>query len=161
MIFLNINKVKINTRQTKRKGNDPNLEILKTPTKKPKTMKDEEIITLLKDISKRMNEFSDQAIKTEQNMTTLSSNFTSFKESLEVSNKKVEDKFDAIENELGKIQDTVTNIAIKVTEEVKNSIVPFIQDEIAPKIKAEVKNEVLKAVDATWKLQLAEKKSGK
>ena len=60
--------------------------------------------------------------------------------------------FEGLEIEVSKIQDTVENSAAKITEEVKSTIVPFIQDEIAPKMKSEIKSEVLKAVDASWKL---------
>ena len=154
---------KITTRQTKRKGKDQ-LEncLLKTPTKKPKTMKEEELRAFLTGISSKMDQFTaqlsshtEQSAKTEQKLATLTDTFANFKETLENSNKSLEKKIEGLEVEFSKIQDTVENSAAKITEEVKSTIVPFIQDEIAPKMKSEIKSEVLKAVDASWKLQLA------
>ena len=69
----------------------------------------------------------------------------------------MEEKIAGMESELGKVQETVANSATKITEDVKSSMVPFIKNEIAPQIKSEMKTEVLKTVDASWKMQLAEK----
>ena len=125
-------------------------------------MKEEELRALLTGITSRMDQFAtqlasntEQSAKTEQKLETFTNNFATFKETLENSNKNVEKKIEGLEIEIGKIQDTVENSAAKITEEVKSTIVPFIQDEIAPKMKSEIKTEVLRAVDASWKLQLA------
>ena len=91
------------------------------------------------------------------NMTDLSNTFATFQESLKNSNKVMEDKMNNLENEFSKLQETVENSAGKAADEVKNTIVPMIQDEVVPQVKNEVKAEVLKSVEGTWKAQLAEK----
>ena len=156
-------KIKIKTRQAKRKVKDQ-LEHSPTtpPTKKPKTMKEEELRAFLTNITNKMDQFkaqldthTEQASKTEQKLETLTDSFQTFKDTLENTNKKMEEKIGGLEKEIGKIQDTVENSTNKVTEDVKAAIIPIIKDEIAPQIKSEVKSDVLKAVDASWKLQLA------
>ena len=84
-------KIKINTRQSKKKAiNDPEqINILKTPTKKPKTMKEEELRAFLTGITQKMDQFSvqlasntEQSAKTEQNLATLTNSFANLKKKL-------------------------------------------------------------------------------
>ena len=69
----------------------------------------------------------------------------------------IEEKFNGLESEFIKLQDTVENSVSRAADDVKKVIVPMIENEVVPKVKSEVKTEILRAVDGTWKAQLVEK----
>ena len=158
-------KEKINTRERKSKRKVEETEFVPpmSPPKKQKMMKEEELRTFLTGITNRMDDFSKQlashsvqSSKHEENLTNLSNSFTTFKESFHNSNRNLEEKMSGLENEMGNLKDTVENSVTRTIEEVKNAIVPFIQDEIVPTLTAKITSDILKKVDAPWKLQLAE-----
>ena len=148
----------------------PNSEILESP-KKPKIMTPDQMQTMFSGLqasisslnskidgfSKKLDMQDERQSTLNTNMTDLSNTFSAFKETLQNSNKAMEEKMGNLENEFGKLQDTVENSITKASEEVKNTVVPLIHNEIVPEVKKEVKAEVIKAVDGTWKVQLAEK----
>ena len=91
------------------------------------------------------------------NVTALNDTFANFKDAMETNNKVLEGKMKDMEGEFVKLHDKVENSVSKATEEVKAAIVPIIHNEVAPKLKVEIKDDILKAVDGTWKAQLADK----
>ena len=92
-----------------------------------------------------------------KNVNTLNETFTSFKETIENNNKAMEQRMNLMEGEFTKLHDKVENCVSKASDEVRAAVTPRIKEEIVPKIKNDVKAEVLKAVDGSWKSQLAEK----
>ena len=138
--------------------------------KKPKMMTPQQIQEMfsglqstISNLSEKMENFSKkldaQDSKQEtvnQNVNALNATFADFKESIDNNNKVLENKMNLMEGEFVKLQDKVETCVAKATEEVKDVVIPMIRDEIAPSLKNEVKKEVLKAVDGSWKAQLAE-----
>ena len=138
--------------------------------KKPKMMTPQQIQEMfsglqstISNLSEKMENFSKkldaQDSKQEtvnQNVNALNATFADFKESIDNNNKVLENKMNLMEGEFVKLQDKVETCVAKATEEVKDVVIPMIRDEIAPSLKSEVKKEVLKAVDGSWKAQLAE-----
>ena len=139
--------------------------------KKPKIMTPQQMEDLLvglqstlSKLDEKMETFSKKLDTQDQkhevvnvNVTALNANFENFKQAMETNNKVLEDKMNTMEGEFVKLHDKVETSVTKTTEEVKAAIVPIIENEVAPKLKEEVKHEILKTVDGTWKAQLAEK----
>ena len=148
----------------------PNSEIFESP-KKPKMMTPEEMQTMFSGLqktildlngkidgfSKKLDMQDERQDKLNCNMTDLSNNFVTFQDTLKNNNKVMEEEMNSLKNEFSKLQETVENSTAKAAEDVKNTIIPIIQNEVVSQVKTEVKAEVLKSVGGTWKAQLAEK----
>ena len=109
------------------------------------------------DFSKKLDSQDSKQEMVNENVNDLKATFADFKKSSEDNNKILENKMNLMEGEFVKLQDKVDTCVNKASEEVKAAVIPIIRDEIAPSIKAEIKADVLKAVDGSWKSQLAEK----
>lgn len=92
-----------------------------------------------------------------KNVNALTETFENFKDTIENNNKALEQKMNLMEGEFAKLHDKVDNCVGKAAEEVRAAVTPIIHDEIVPKLKADIKNEIVKSVDGTWKAQLADK----
>ena len=111
----------------------------------------------MEDFSKKLDAQDDKQEIINKNVNTINDNFATFKETIENNNKILEDKMNIMEGEFVKLQDKVETCVTKASEEVKAVVAPMIREEIAPKLKDEIKSEILNSVDGTWKAQLAEK----
>ena len=107
--------------------------------------------------SKKLDAQDEKHEEVNKNVNDMKETFANFKDTIENNNKVLEEKMNLMESEFVKLHDKVDNCVSKASEEVKATVIPVIHEEIVPTLKTEIKSELLKSVDGTWKAQLAEK----
>ena len=65
-------------------------------------------------------------------------------------------KLSNMQEEFSQLKSTVTEVAANNLEELKDSLVPIVKNEVVNEVKTELKGE-FKAIDAIWKANLADK----
>ena len=159
---------------TSRKRFSESSELVENTPKKPKM---EELRAMLEKQNKDQQDFMGKmtsrmdnlytkldSIKTDNtntttlvqnHMTKVESRIDNLQSSVDDNRIKFEDKLVQLEGQFNKFQENALNQLTTSKEDIRDAVTPII-DEIVPKIKEDIKNDIISPVKATWNAILSE-----